>query len=84
MKLYAKAFNFLQDKNITPLLQLQEVVSEMKKRSRNTNGEIKQTELTLYQTAERYLKEHLGKQCAEAESMENRGFRLVRKETPLV
>ena len=61
MKLYAKAFNFLQDKNITPLLQLQEVVSEMKKRSRNTNGEIKQTELTLYQTAERYLKEHLGK-----------------------
>ena len=61
MKLYAKAFNFLQDKNITSLLQLQEVVSEMKKRSRNTNGEIKQTELTLYQTAERYLKEHLGK-----------------------
>ena len=61
LKLYAKAFNFLQDKNITPLLQLQEVVSEMKKRSRNTNGEIKQTELTLYQTAERYLKEHLGK-----------------------
>ena len=51
----------MQDKNITSLLQLQEVVSEMKKRSRNTNGEIKQTELTLYQTAERYLKEHLGK-----------------------
>ena len=33
----------------------------MKKRSRNTNDEIKQTELTLYQTAERYLKERLGK-----------------------
>lgn len=75
----------MQDKNITPLLQLQEVVSEMKKRSRNTNSEIKQTELTLYQTAERYLKEPFReRQCAEAENMENRGFRLVRKETPLV
>ena len=105
LKLYAKAFNFLQSRNITTLVQLQEVVSEMKKRCRNTNREIKQTEkqlherkelidqaekyleyrptykaymqtkpkkqedffesnraaLTLYQSAERYLKEHLGK-----------------------
>ena len=105
VKLYAKAFNFLQSRNITTLVQLQEVVSEMKKRCRNTNREIKQTEkqlherkelidqaekyleyrptykaymqtkpkkqedffesnraaLTLYQSAERYLKEHLGK-----------------------
>ena len=51
----------MQDKNITPLLQLQEVVSEMKKRSRNTNGEIKRAALILYQSAERYLKERLGK-----------------------
>ncbi|NDO45263.1 MobQ family relaxase [Clostridium sp. MD294] len=105
LKLYAKAFNFLQSRNITTLVQLQEVVSEMKKRYWNTNGEIKQTEkllherkelidqaekylehrptykaymqtkpkkqdaffeshraaLTLYQSVERYLKEHLGK-----------------------
>lgn len=104
LKLYAKAFNFLQSRNITTLVQLQEVVSDMKKQYWNTNGEIKQTEkllherkelidqaekylehrptykaymqtkpkkqdaffeshraaLTLYQTAERYLKEHLG------------------------
>ena len=105
LKLYAKAFNFLQSRNITTLVQLQEVVSDMKKRYWNTNGEIKQTEkllherrelisqaekylehrptykaymqtkpkkqedffesnraaLILYQSAERYLKEHLGK-----------------------
>ena len=105
LKLYAKAFNFLRDKNISTLLQLQEVVADMKKRYRNTNGAIKQTEkllherkelidqaekyrkyrptyksymqtkpkkqdafwernraeLILYQSAERYLKEHLGK-----------------------
>ena len=105
VKRYAKAFNFLQSRNITTLVQLQEVVSEMKKRCRNTTREIKQTEkqlherkelidqaekyleyrptykaymqtkpkkqedffesnraaLTLYQSAERYLKEHLGK-----------------------
>lgn len=105
LKLYAKAFQFLQSRNITTLVQLQEVVSDMKKRYWNTNGEIKQTEkllherkelisqaekylehrptykaymqtnpkkqedffesnraaLTLYQSAERYLKEHLGK-----------------------
>ena len=105
LKLYAKAFNFLQSRNITTLVQLQEVVSDMKKRYWNTNGEIKQTEkllherkelidqaekylehrptykayiqtkpkkqeeffesiraaLILHQSAERYLKEHLGK-----------------------
>lgn len=105
LKLYAKAFQFLQSRNITTLVQLQEVVSDMKKRYWNTNGEIKQTEkllherkelisqaekylehrptykaymqtkpkkqedffesnraaLILYQSAERYLKEHLGK-----------------------
>lgn len=61
LKLYAKAFNFLQDKNITTLLQLQEVVSEMKKRCRNANGEIKQTEKLLNERkelidqAEKYL-----------------------------
>lgn len=104
LKLYAKAFNFLQSRNITTLVQLQEVVSDMKKQYWTTNGEIKQTEkllherkelidqaekyrehrptykaymqtkpkkqedffesnrvaLTLYQSAERYLKEHLG------------------------
>lgn len=104
LKLYAKAFQFLQSRNITTLVQLQEVVSDMKKRYWNTNGEIKQTEkllherkelidqaekylehrptykvymqtnpkkqdiffeshraaLILYQSAERYLKEHLG------------------------
>lgn len=106
LKLYAKAFNFLQSRNITTLVQLQEVVSDMKKRYWTTNGEIKQTEkllherkelidqaekylehrptykaymqtkpkkqeeffesnraaLILYQSAERYLKEHLGKE----------------------
>ena len=106
LKLYAKAFQFLQSRNITTLVQLQEVVSDMKKRYWNTNGEIKQTEkllherkelidqaekylehrhtykaymqtkpkkqeeffesnraaLILYQSAERYLKEHLGKE----------------------
>ena len=105
MKLYAKAFNFLQSRNITTLVQLQEVVADMKKQYWTTNGEIKQTEkllherkelidqaekylehrptykaymqtkpkkqeeffesnraaLILYQSAERYLKEHLGK-----------------------
>ena len=104
LKLYAKAFNFLQSRNITTLVQLQEVVSDMKKQYWTTNGEIKQTEkllherkelidqaekylehrptykaymqtkpkkqedffesnraaLILYQSAERYLKEHLG------------------------
>lgn len=108
LKLYAKAFQFLQSRNITTLVQLQEVVSDMKKRYCNTNGEIKQTEkllherkelisqaekylehrptykaymqtkpkkqdaffeshraaLILYQSAERYLKEHLGKDNA--------------------
>ena len=108
LKLYAKAFQFLQNRNITTLVQLQEVVSDMKKRYWNTNGEIKQTEkllherrelisqaekylehrptykaymqtkpkkqdaffeshraaLILYQSAERYLKEHLGKDNA--------------------
>ena len=105
LKLYAKAFQFLQSRDITTLVQLQEVVSDMKKRYWTTNGEIKQTEkllherkelidqaekylehcptykaymqtkpkkqedffesnraaLILYQSAERYLKEHLGK-----------------------
>lgn len=105
LKLYAKAFQFLQSRNITTLVQLQEVVSDMKKQYWTTNGEIKQTEkllherkelidqaekylehrptykayiqtkpkkqedffesnraaLILYQSAERYLKEHLGK-----------------------
>ena len=104
LKLYAKAFHFLQSRNITTPAQLQEVVENMKKRYWNINREIKQTEkllherkelidqaekylehrttyrtymqtkpkkrdsffeshraaLTLYQTAERYLKEHLG------------------------
>lgn len=104
LKAYAKAVSFIQSKNITTLVQLQEVVSDMKKRYWNTNGEIKQTEkllherkelidqaekyikhrptykaymqtkpkkqeefyernraaLTLYQSAERYLKENLG------------------------
>ena len=108
LKLYAKAFQFLQNRNITTLVQLQEIVSDMKKRYWNTNGEIKQTEkllherkelidqaekylehrptykaymqtkpkkqdaffeshraaLILYQSAERYLKEHLGKDNA--------------------
>ncbi|XBX05532.1 MobQ family relaxase [Enterocloster clostridioformis] len=106
LKLYAKAFNFLQSRNITTLVQLQEVVSDMKKQYWTTNREIKQTEkllherkelidqagkyqehrpiykayiqtkpkkqeeffesnraaLILYQSAERYLKEHLGKE----------------------
>lgn len=104
LKAYAKAVSFIQSKNITTLVQLQEVVSDMKKRYWNINGEIKQTEkllherkelidqaekyikhrptykaymqtkpkkqeefyernraaLTLYQSAERYLKENLG------------------------
>ena len=94
----------MQSRNITTLVQLQEVVSDMKKQYWTTNGEIKQTEkllherkelidqaekylehrptykaymqtkpkkqedffesnlaaLTLYQSAEHYLKEHLG------------------------
>lgn len=61
LKLYAKAFQFLQDRNITTLVQLQEVVSDMKKRYWNTNGEIKQTEKLLHERkelidqAEKYL-----------------------------
>ena len=52
LKLYAKAFNFLQSRNITTLVQLQEVVSDMKKRYWNTNGEIKQTEKLLHERKE--------------------------------
>ena len=48
LKLYAKAFNFLQSRNITTLVQLQEVVSDMKKQYWTTNGEIKQTEKLLH------------------------------------
>lgn len=104
LKEYAKAVSFLQEKRIETLAQLQEVVTEIKKNYRDTNGRIKRTEkqlherkelvdqsekylkyrpvyvkykqtkprkqddyynqhtaeLILYQTAERYLKEHLG------------------------
>lgn len=61
LKLYAKAFNFLQSRNITTLVQLQEVVSDMKKQYWTTNGEIKQTEKLLHERkelidqAEKYL-----------------------------
>lgn len=104
LKEYAKAVSFQQEKRIETLAQLQEVVTEIKKNYRDTNGRIKRTEkklherkelvdqsekylkyrpvyvkykqtkprkqddyynqhtaeLILYQTAERYLKEHLG------------------------
>ena len=43
LKLCAKAFNFLQSRNITTLVQLQEVVADMKKRYWAANGETKQT-----------------------------------------
>ena len=72
----AKAVSFLQENNITSLSELQETISEMRKRYQNTNGQINQTEkqlhkredyaehyrmeLALYDRAERYLKEHLG------------------------
>ena len=52
LKLYAKAFNFLQSRNITTLVQLQEVVSDMKKQYWTTNGEIKQTEKLLHERKE--------------------------------
>ena len=61
LKLYAKAFNFLQSRNITTLVQLQEVVWDMKKQYWTTNGEIKQTEKLLHERkelidqAEKYL-----------------------------
>ena len=104
LKIYAKAISFLQERGIETISQFQEVVAEIKKNYRNTNGRIKRTEtqiherkelvdqsekylkyrpvyvkyrqtkprkqedyynqhtaeLILYQTAERYLKEHLG------------------------
>lgn len=104
LKEYAKAVSFLQERRIETLAQFQEVVTEIKKNYRDTNGRIKRTEkqlherkelvdqsekylkyrpvyvkykqtkprkqddyynqhtaeLILYQTAERYLKEHLG------------------------
>ncbi len=104
LKVYAKAVSFLQERGIETLAQFQEVVTEIKRNYRDTNGRIKRTEkmiherkelvdqsekylkyrpvyvkyrqtkprkqddyynqhtaeLILYQTAERYLKEHLG------------------------
>lgn len=103
LQAYAEAVSFLQDKEVTTFDQLQEMVSGIKKRYRNTNRQIKQTEqllhehrklvdqsekyleyrpvykayrqvkprkredyynqhtakLILYQTVEKYLKEHL-------------------------
>jgi len=52
LKTYTKAVNFLQEHNITTLVQLQETVSEMKKRYRNINGKIKQTEKLIHERKE--------------------------------
>ena len=40
LKAYAKAVGFLQEKNVTTLVELQEVVSDMKKRYWNVNKQI--------------------------------------------
>lgn len=62
LKTYAKAVGFLQEKNITTLVELQEVVSDMKKRYWNVNKQIKQTERLLHEErelieqSEKYLK----------------------------
>lgn len=62
LKAYAQAVNFLQTNNITTLAELQEIVSDMKKRYWDTNGEIKNTEKLLHrkneliEQAEKYLK----------------------------
>lgn len=61
LKIFAKAVSFLQENQITTLSELQETVSEMKKRYRDTNGKIKQTEKLLHEKkelieqAEKYL-----------------------------
>ena len=47
-----RTMTFLQEHNITTLVQLQETVSEMKKRYRNTNGKIKQTEKLIHERKE--------------------------------
>lgn len=62
LKAYTQAVNFLQDKSITTLVQLQDTVSEMKKRYRNLNGQIKQNEKLIHERkelidqSEKYLK----------------------------
>ncbi len=61
LKSFAKAVSFLQSKHISPLSELQEALSGMKKRYWNTNSEIKQTEKLLHERkelidqAEKYL-----------------------------
>ena len=61
LKSFAKAVSFLQSNHISTLSELQETLSEMKKRYWNTNSEIKQTEKLLHERnelidqAEKYL-----------------------------
>lgn len=61
LKSFAKAVSFLQSNHISTLPELQETLSEMKKRYWNTNSEIKQTEKLLHERkelidqAEKYL-----------------------------
>ncbi|MBO5031795.1 MAG: MobA/MobL family protein [Lachnospiraceae bacterium] len=61
LKTFAKTVSFLQENQITTLSELQETVSEMKRRYRNTNSKIKQTEKLLHDKkelidqAEKYL-----------------------------
>lgn len=62
LKLYAKVIRFLQENGIETLTQFQNVVMEMKRRYRDTNGKIKRTEKQLYERkelvdqSEKYLK----------------------------
>lgn len=52
LKTFAKAVSFLQENNITTLSELQESISEMRKRYQNTNGKIKQTEKQIHEREE--------------------------------
>lgn len=49
LKTFAKAVSFLQENNITSLSELQESISEMQKRYRNANGQIKQMEKQIHE-----------------------------------
>lgn len=49
LKTFAKAVSFLQENNITSLSELQESISEMRKRYRNANGQIKQMEKQIHE-----------------------------------
>ncbi len=52
LKSFAKAVSFLQGNSISTLSELQETLTEMKKRYWNTNSEIKQTEKLLHERKE--------------------------------